>query len=173
MCEFCTKHGDGKKWYLEAKNYSDDLLSDLRRQKFITAFMAESATELPKRLEELKQLETAPGAVRWLVKWHLKRKFKKEHHGQVVPLEDVEQMVDMMSTIVRIPCICRRTTCKEDKAYCFGMTLSPDSLGMGEFVDESFWVGPDGSGLEEIEKDEAKKLMAEFEKERRLMPLCP
>jgi Fe-S-cluster-containing hydrogenase component 2 len=31
MCEFCLKHGEGKKWYLQAKNYSDDLLSDIRR----------------------------------------------------------------------------------------------------------------------------------------------
>lgn len=35
MCEFCAKHGDGKKWYLQAKNYSEDLTADLRRQKTI------------------------------------------------------------------------------------------------------------------------------------------
>ncbi len=165
MCEFCTQHGDGKKWYLEAKNYSDDLLSDIKRQNFIIDFFKETPTELPKALEEMERLETAPWVVQWLIKWQLKRKFKKEHHGQVVPLEDVEQMVDMMSTIVRVPCLCRRETCKEDKAYCIGMTLSPDSLGMNEFVDESFFDGPDGAGLEEISKEEAKKLMADFEKE--------
>ena len=165
MCEFCTQHGDGKKWYLEASNYSDDLLSDVKRQKFITDFMSESTTGLPKMLADLERLETAPGAVQWLVKWYQKRKFKKEHHGQVVPLEDVEQIVDMMGSIVRIPCICRRATCKEDKAYCFGLTLSPDSLGMNEFIDDSFWDGPDGSGLEEIDGEEAKKLLADFEKE--------
>ena len=31
MCEFCHKHGEGKRWYLKAENYSDDLLSDLKR----------------------------------------------------------------------------------------------------------------------------------------------
>ena len=30
MCEFCLKHGEGEKWYLQAKNYSEDLMSDLR-----------------------------------------------------------------------------------------------------------------------------------------------
>ena len=40
MCEFCLKHGEGKKWYLEAKNYSDDLLSDLRRRRFIEGFVS-------------------------------------------------------------------------------------------------------------------------------------
>ena len=40
MCEFCHKHGEGKKWYLQAKNYSDDLLSDLERRKYIVDFFA-------------------------------------------------------------------------------------------------------------------------------------
>lgn len=165
MCEFCTQHGDGKKWYLEAKNYSEDLLSDLRRQKFIIEFVSDSGKVLPKILEDLKNLEAAPGAIKWLITWHLKRKFKKEHHGQVVPLEDVEQILDMMGTIVRIPCLCRRTTRDKDKAYCFGLTLAHNSLGISELVDKSFWSGPDGAGLEEIEKEDAKKLFAEFEKE--------
>ncbi len=165
MCEFCTQHGDGKKWYLEAKNYSDDLLSDLKRQKFIKEFLNNSMYDLSKVPEDLERFAVAPGAIKWLVKWHLKRKFKREHHGQVVPLEDVEMIIDMMSTIVRIPCLCRRNICKEDKHYCIGMVLSPGSLGMGEFVDESYWSGPDSRGLEVLNKDEAKKLMAEFEKE--------
>jgi len=25
MCEFCHSHGDGKKWYLKAENYSEEL----------------------------------------------------------------------------------------------------------------------------------------------------
>ena len=28
MCEFCTEHGEGKKWYLQMKNYSDALLHE-------------------------------------------------------------------------------------------------------------------------------------------------
>lgn len=28
MCEFCTEHGEGKKWYLEMKNYADELLHE-------------------------------------------------------------------------------------------------------------------------------------------------
>ena len=40
MCEFCHKHGEGQKWYLRAENYSDDLLSDLKRRKFIADFFS-------------------------------------------------------------------------------------------------------------------------------------
>ncbi len=28
MCQFCTEHGEGKKWYLLMKNYSDILLHE-------------------------------------------------------------------------------------------------------------------------------------------------
>jgi hypothetical protein len=27
MCEFCTEHSEGRKWYLEMKNYSAELLN--------------------------------------------------------------------------------------------------------------------------------------------------
>jgi len=42
MCEFCLKHGEGQKWYLQAKNYSEDLLNDVRRRKMIENFAADS-----------------------------------------------------------------------------------------------------------------------------------
>lgn len=32
MCEYCHKHGEGKRWYLQAKNYSEDLKSDLEKR---------------------------------------------------------------------------------------------------------------------------------------------
>jgi hypothetical protein len=41
VCEFCTKHGEGQKWYLQAQNYSEDLLSDLRRRDFIQGFIGD------------------------------------------------------------------------------------------------------------------------------------
>lgn len=28
MCEFCTQHGEGKKWYLQMKNYSQELFGE-------------------------------------------------------------------------------------------------------------------------------------------------
>ncbi len=52
MCQFCVKHGEGKKWYLQAKNYAEDLLSDLRRRNFVTNFfghpehLAEGSTRM-------------------------------------------------------------------------------------------------------------------------------
>ena len=38
MCEFCSKHGDGKVWFKNAENYSKDLMSDLTRRDYINDF---------------------------------------------------------------------------------------------------------------------------------------
>ena len=59
MCEFCIQHGDGKKWYLQAKNYSQDLLSDARRRNFIRNFFAdpEHLTRDMQRLDKLTKIE--------------------------------------------------------------------------------------------------------------------
>lgn len=32
MCEFCKEHGEGKKWYLQAKNYRRELWNEERKQ---------------------------------------------------------------------------------------------------------------------------------------------
>ena len=45
MCEFCHKHGDGKKWYLQAKNCSMDLLRDVERKKFMQEFVTFAVEE--------------------------------------------------------------------------------------------------------------------------------
>ena len=54
MCEFCHKHGEGKTWYLRAENYAEDLLSDVRRRRFLAEFVSER--ELLKA--DLKNLES-------------------------------------------------------------------------------------------------------------------
>ena len=38
MCEFCIKHGEGKKWYLNVKNYSEELVNDVNRRAYVKDF---------------------------------------------------------------------------------------------------------------------------------------
>jgi len=38
MCEFCVKHGDGKKWYLAMENYSRELLHQQDRIGYMSYF---------------------------------------------------------------------------------------------------------------------------------------
>ena len=45
MCEFCTKHGEGKKWYLQMKNYAGELLHE-RAQRQPSSSITQAATRL-------------------------------------------------------------------------------------------------------------------------------
>ena len=46
MCEFCIQHGAGKKWYLAAKNYADELARSDGRESFIKDFFENLQTLL-------------------------------------------------------------------------------------------------------------------------------
>jgi len=78
--------------------------------------------------------------------------------AQVLPVEDVEQVIDMVDSITRMPCGCRFISIgKTDKRYCFG--LGVDKWGkLGKFPDAA-------SSLETLDKEEAKKIFRKYDKE--------
>ncbi len=83
---------------------------------------------------------------------------KVEHFGQVLPIEDVEKVIDMVDSITRMPCGYRfMTTGKTDKRYCFGFGI--DKFGiLGNFPDAA-------SSLEVLDKGEAKKIFRQYDEE--------
>ena len=86
MCEFCLKHGEGQKWYLQANNYSEDLLNDIRRQKMIKGFAADDGSA-SQSIEKLEKFPNSPKFIQALVRRLIPRKMKKRHYGQVIPIE--------------------------------------------------------------------------------------
>ena len=81
-----------------------------------------------------------------------------EHFGQVLPIEDVERVIDMVDSITRMPCGCRfLTTGKTDKRYCFRLGLAKWTI-LGKFPDVA-------SSLEVLSKEQAKKIMLQYDKE--------
>jgi ferredoxin len=83
---------------------------------------------------------------------------KIEHFGQVLPIEDVEKVIDMVDSITRMPCGCRfRTTGKTDKRYCFGLGMDKWGI-LGKYPAEA-------SSLEVLDKAEAKKHFRKFDQE--------
>ena len=66
MCEFCHKHGEGKRWYLQAENYSDDLLSDLKRRQYIFNFI-KYPEHSANGVENLGRLKSLPRFVQAIV----------------------------------------------------------------------------------------------------------
>jgi len=167
MCEFCHKHGEGKKWYLQAKNYSEDLLSDLRRRKFIADFFAHPA-DLANQVDKLGKLNQAPKFVRAVMTPYISNRQKKVHFGQVLPIEDVEQIFGFVASIVRLACICRQISVGSEQRYCYGLSMAPKGGKFEEIIrdiDAGYLTGPDTAGLEAISKDEALTSLQQHEKE--------
>ena len=162
MCEFCTQHGEGKIWYLQMKNYAQELLSEELSVK------EKQAIGFPNRLEWNNYfwkafILPAMTGVPW--KWEPRsgpaQTFEEqqiEHFGQVLPIEDVEKVIDMVDSITRLPCGCRfMNTGLSDRRYCFGFGTDKNRI-LGIFPEAS-------SSLEVLDKQEAKKIFRKFDEE--------
>lgn len=167
MCDFCHQHGEGKKWYLDARNYSEDLLSDVRRRGFIERFF-ESPDRLAKAVRALDKLDKIPSFFTRGIRKEITEKQKVMHFGQVVPIEDIEKILGFTTSVVRLACICRHIAFGPEHRYCYGISLAPQG---GEFlklireIDPAYLIGPQTGGLEFLSREEALALMRENEEE--------
>jgi len=176
MCQFCTEHGEGKKWYLQMKNYADELLHQelSAKQKeatgastraewlgrFAECFVIPAITGVPKPPEEVEralhpavELRVPPASEEEILEGR-----QITHFGQVIPIEDVEKVIDLADSITRVPCGCRfLTTGKANARYCFGLVASGRG-GQDAAPDPS-------SGLEVLTKEEAKRIIREYDEE--------
>ena len=162
MCEFCTEHGEGKKWYLQMKNYSKELLHEELSASTKDAIGAASRYEWTNRFWEnfvMPAVTGVPGLPPDKLFTSTTVEVRQvEHFGQVLPIEEVEKVIDMVDSITRMPCGCRfLTTGKTDKRYCFGLGLDKWGI-LGKFPDAA-------SSLEALDKEEAKKIFRKYDKE--------
>lgn len=158
MCEFCTKHGEGKKWYEAMRHYSAELAAEQRRLRYIEQFVQGTLHHTSATIERLKWAKGKyPIAYRFVRRLGTAG-MKVNHFGQVVPLEDAEKIIDLVQSITRIACICRSvTTGKENARYCLLLGVDPSGL-------VTQWPGAEVS-LETISKAEAKQLLRQFDQE--------
>ncbi len=175
MCEFCTKHGEGKKWYLQMKNYAEELLheelSSTQKEmvkattrlewnnRFWESFVMPAMGGVSKARDELQgaPVSTEPPEVQ-PSEDEIVEDRKVEHFGQVLPIEDVEEVIDMVDSITRMPCGCRFiSTGKTDKRYCFGLGIDKWGI-LGKYPDAA-------SSLEVLEKEEAKRIFRKYDEE--------
>jgi len=175
VCEFCTKHGEGKKWYLRMKNYADELLhqelSSTQKSivkvrtrsewlgRYFETFVMPAITGVPKKGDDLLGVPVATKSPEvHLGENEILRRRKVAQFAQVLPIEDVEEVIGMVDSITRMPCGCRFiSTGKTDKRYCFG--LGVDKWGiLGRFPDAA-------SSLEVLHKEEAKRIFRKYDKE--------
>lgn len=163
MCEYCHKHGEGQKWYLQARNYSRDLRSDLKKRGIV--FSEKLLAENMKKWEEVKK---APFIIRAIVEPRIGERVRQIHSGQVLPIEDVEKVFDIVNNVVRLDCWCRRAKNVQNKRYCYGVSLLPpgdEAKKVASRPGAGFTSGAETQGLERLTKEEALNNMRELEKE--------
>ena len=167
MCEFCHQHGEGEKWYLRAENYSEDLLSDLVRRKYIHHFF-ENPERLGRNIALLDDLNRLPSFVQAVVRPTLISRQKRKHYGQILPMEELEKIFSFINSVVRLPCICRKVTMGSEQRYCYGLSMEPgEETTMGKLIKSigaDYLTGPDTSGLEVLSTEEALEQFRELEK---------
>jgi len=167
MCDFCHQHGEGKKWYLNARNYSEDLLSDLSRRKFVERFFC-SPGHIAKGEKALRKLDKVPSFLTRGIRRKITARQQVNHFGQVVPLEDIERILGFTTSIVRLACVCRHVAFGAEHRYCYGISLAPQGgelINLLKSIDPAYLIGPQTGGLEYLPKEEALAHMRECEEE--------
>ena len=154
MCEFCTQHGEGEKWYLTMENYSKELLDKKERRQYSAKFLNGFHLRLPKSMKMLDKIRLTPMMA--LARPLLLHNQKQDHYGQIVPMEDVEKIFEMVQGAVRLPCVCRRiTTGNMNARFCYGLTMDRELM---DSLDDSF-------SLETLSKEEALDSIRKLDKE--------
>ncbi|MEW6502090.1 MAG: 4Fe-4S ferredoxin [Thermodesulfobacteriota bacterium] len=157
MCQFCTQHGEGKKWYENMANYTTAVFREVNSSENLTRFLRNFTRSLRDDVATASRWQRRfPRIYRFIVYPVLSRKMEKTHFGQVVPLEDVETILDQVEHIVRLPCVCRRVTLGREQRYCFGvgMDLTPILKEV-----------PDFAAFEHWNREEAKRFIRQLDEE--------
>jgi ferredoxin len=162
MCEVCRQHGEGKIWYLQAKNYSQDLKNDLEKHGvFDWKFVGRD-------LQRWERIQKAPFFIKALQEPRIARRIHNMHFGQVLPIEDIEQIFGIVNNVVRLNCVCRIPKKTKEQRFCYGVSLIPQNEAAQKVVEKEgsgYQSGPDLFQLEKVDKAEALAQIRGFEKE--------
>lgn len=163
MCEFCTEHGDGRIWYRNAANYANDLVSDLRRRKYIEDFFEKTIGEGFRTLGRLEDLFRKRGRLPEGLKQKMVDRAKVEHFGQVLPMEEIRELMLKAESVVRMPCACRWTAEKKETRCCYGISYGPSAWY--EDLSMDYFGEPGHQGLESLDPADAVRQMEDMEKQ--------
>ncbi|RJS71894.1 MAG: 4Fe-4S dicluster domain-containing protein [Candidatus Syntrophoarchaeum sp. WYZ-LMO15] len=148
MCKFCAEHGAGKRWYLNTKNYVDEMVkNDKEREEFVRNFAAtvekDGAYRILEALTPFKSeswMDRSRELREWYIYWH---------QGQPVTIEETKEIMKIASPIAKVECLCRRVLRAETggEKYCllFGMLL--------DYIRD--WPDFTPTGVEPLTVDEA------------------
>ena len=161
MCEFCHKHGEGKKWYLQTKNFVEELLTE-EGKSYIIDLYEKFEEMIATGLSLADKVDLSDPAIKEALASRQEQQ-KQIHWGQVVPLEDVENILDLTLTVVRMRCPCRSVlNGVYDARFCFHFaTFKSDFWPKGIFEQWPDW----SRDLDVVTREEAKKEFHKFDRQ--------
>ena len=157
MCEFCISHGEGKKWYKNMTNYTRELFLQVSTDKKLKKYLSNFGQSMKDGLARSEKWQKRmPHIYSFLIYPWITHHQKKTHFGQVVPIEDVEYILDGVSSVVRLPCICRKINSGVEARVCYGVGM--DATQILKDI-------PDFKEFDRITAAEAKKEMRHLDRE--------
>lgn len=160
MCEFCTKHGDGRIWFENAANYARDLMADLERRKYVAEFLQETMGTGIVTIGRLEDIYRKKRRLPTQLREAFVAQAKQDHFGQVVTIEDVETIVSKAALVVRFPCACKWAANRKERRACYSLSYTADAWF--DNLDMSWFGLPQAEGLERVSPRDAVEQMREL-----------
>jgi ferredoxin len=131
MCDYCTQHGAGKRWYYHARNYSKELASTDYIRDFCESYFSREIPAINDGLESVVERIARP--ITLDEQERVDERYRKFLHHQVITFDEAKQVLELASlqtdeheqAVVQFPCICRHVSYGGDKDLrCFGVAFS-------------------------------------------------
>lgn len=172
MCKHCLEHGEGQKWFLNFKHFSEEQLDDKARKAIVEMYIWKNITQkgLPTlsyatlrygfHFALMDTLIKVPEA-RALVKKSINQFMARYHFGQVLSPEETEAVLELSSHLCVFPCPCRRKVQGKKEYSCLGVAA------FAQEVDK----GPNPGGAKALSHEEARALIHDYQEKGCLQSL--
>lgn len=179
MCEWCKKHGAGRKWYLNARNYTDELAQQIGAREYLTVlwrnferiYVQNHFGITTRELNYTLRLPLFGRFLRSYVEYKIHRERNPNprdgdgHFGQVFPLEEAKLILDMATKteggIIAVKCVCKKMNRNVDDYSClvFGV-LAEVASKIPRFIPET--------GVEKLDVEKAFSFVEDMDKRGRV-----
>ncbi|MFZ5632498.1 MAG: ATP-binding protein [Bacillota bacterium] len=156
MCQWCVKHGDGGKWYLNTRNYAQKMYKLRAKEVKRKGAEANPQTMAEDIMAEAIEARVIDPASFPMLKERAEQLSHAVHFGQVITLDEVTAIMDIAYPIAKMTCACRRHVRglpNEKNFFCMG-------IGVGMFKWER-WPETYRGGVEFLSPGEARQWLKE------------
>jgi len=140
MCEWCMKHGAGRKWYLNARNYSNELAESMNLQAYLEEQWKNFEQVYIRKIMGISSIglgyKLKMPLIGRVLRWSAERMIHSEspnrnpvradgHFGQVIPVEEAKLIIMNLAAepIIKNYCMCRMMQKGIKDACCINFGL--------------------------------------------------